>query len=510
MHSVLTNLFDRKSAARLPFRMAACLAVAMLSALAIASAASGSTSQKSVMQDDGQIMAQNDEHRNDALDEIKALGVDVVKIGALWRTYSPDPTSNSKPNVDTTDPSNYSWGALQSAVDGIRARGMEPWIMVSTPGPNWATAQSTASTQEGVYKPSPAEFGKFAEAIAKQFPEVDIWSEGNEPNFQYWLWPQVGKGNVSLSAVHYRKMYVAARDGLRKAPGTSGDQILFGGLAPRAFLPKPGQRATQPVTFLQDFFCLDKTNKPLKGAAAKARECTGKYKKIDATGFAYHPYTVAGGPLVKPTSLDDAPIAYLKRIYRVLDKAAAYKRLSKRKIPLWNAEFGYQSDPPDIFQASISKIPGFLNTAEYLSYKDPRVKTYHQFQLIDDAATVSAPVGSSDRYAGFQSGLRFEDGSRKFGVYTGYQFPLMVFKTTLSSTVKVWGGVRAKQPGVPIEVQAKIGGSFKTLKTINTGGRYFNTVIKTSGAASKNYRLLVGDDESRTTKPVKQVKASSK
>jgi hypothetical protein len=303
-------------------------------------------------------------------------------------------------------------------------------------------------------------------------------------------------------------MFVAARAGIGKS-GVSGKQILFGGLAPRAFLPRPGQRATQPVTFLQDMLCLDKSDKPLKGAAAKARQCTGKFTKIDATGFAYHPYTVAGGPFVKPTSPDDAPIAYLKRIYRVLDAASKYKRLTKHHLPLWNAEFGYQSDPPDVFQTSISKIPGFLNTAEYLSYKDPRIKTYHQFQLIDDASNTSAPVGSSDRYAGFQSGLRFEDGSKKFGVYNAYELPFMVFKTGSGSSVKIWGGLRKVQPGTQVEIQAKSGGSFKTLKTLTVGGRYFNTTVSTAGASSMNYRFVVGNDESRTTKPGKQVKASS-
>jgi hypothetical protein len=381
--------------------------------------------------------------------------------------------------------------------------------MVTTPGPNWASSQPNNGVIPGIYNPDPAEFGKFSEAIAKEFPAVKIWSLGNEPNFQYWLWPQVGKGNVSLSAIEYRKLYIAGRAGLSRSGTVSGDQILFGGLAPRAFLPKPGQRATQPVTFLQDMLCLDKTNKPLKGAAAKARSCTGTFKKIDATGLAYHPYTVAGGPLVKPTSLDDAPIAYLKRIYRVLDAASKYKRLTKKKLPLWDAEFGYQSDPPDIFQTSISKIPGFLNTAEYLSYKDSRVKTYHQFQLIDDASNTKAPVGSSDRYGGFQSGLRFENGDKKFGVYNAYELPFMVFKTASSSTVKVWGGVRNKQPGVPVEIQVKSGSSFKTVKTINTGGRYFNTTISAAGAGSKNYRFVVGNNESRTTKPGKAVKASS-
>jgi hypothetical protein len=196
----------------------------------------------------------------------------------------------------------------------------------------------------------------------------------------------------------------------------------------------------------------------------------------------------------------------------VLDKAAAYKRLSKRRIPLWNGEFGYQSDPPDTFQSSISKIPGFLSAAEYLSFKDSRVKTYHQFQLFDDATNSSAAVGSSDRYAGFQSGLRFEDGAKKFGVYNAYELPFLVSKTRSARQVSVWGGVRAKVSGTtPVEIQVK-SGSFKTVKTVyvTNARRYFTTTVKMSGAASKTYRFVVGNKESRSTKPSKPVKASSK
>jgi hypothetical protein len=324
------------------------------------------------------------------------------------------------------------------------------------------------------------------------------------------MWPQVGKGLVSLSAIHYRKMYLSARAAMDRS-GAANDEILFGGLAPRAFLPKVGVRATQPLRFLRDFFCLDDKLKPLRGRAAKARSCTGKYKRINATGFAYHPYTVPAGPFIKPTSPDDAPIAYMKRIYRVLDRAAKYKRLSRKRMPLWDAEFAYQSNPPDINQTSIGKIPGFLNTAEYLSYKDPRIKTYAQFQLIDDAADLSQPVGSKDRYGGFQSGLKFESGERKPGVYAAYRMPLMVFKTASPNVVKVWGDVRAKIPGTQsVEIQT-VGGGSKTVASVTTNPLgYFNATIKLKGAARKSFRAQANGISSRTAKPGKAVRASSK
>lgn len=490
------------------FIISAIAVIALL--LSAASGAQASTRQQSVMQDDARLLSGDPAARDAALDEMRALGVDIVKVGAFWRRFAPSATSNRKPRFIATDPTGYSWAPLEEVVQGIVSRGMRPWIMVSAPAPDWATKKSTKSTQEGVYQPDPAGFADFTEAIGRKFPQVSIWSIYNEPNFQYWLWPQIGKGLASLSAVHYRKIYVAAHAALVHS-GHGGDTILFGGLAPRAFLPRVGQRATQPLRFLRDFFCLGDDLKPLTGRAAKLRSCTGKFAKISASGFAYHPYTVAGGPSIRPTSLDDAPIANLKRVYRVLDRAAALRRLSNRRMPLWSAEFAYQSDPPDLYQTRIGKIPGFLNTSEYISYRDSRVKTYSQYQLYDEPLDTSFSVGDNDRYGGFQSGLRFADGDKKTDVYRAYQMPLMIFKRT-GATVTVWGCLRAAVAGASIEIEVKQGSDWSTVgtATVNNPMGYFIQPVTVPGANGKTFRLKYNNVYSREAKPGKPVKASKK
>jgi hypothetical protein len=488
------------------------LLLALVAIAAFPAAGQASSTQRSMMQDDGRLLSLHPGVRSQALDDMKSLGVDIVKVGLFWRHIAPSPNSSTKPSFDATDPLAYpSWSPVSDVVQEILDRGMEPWLMISAPAPGWAVERSTGGTQQGIYKPSPTEFAKFTSAAGKKFPNVKIWSLYNEPNFEYWMWPQMGKGLVSISAVHYRKIYVEAHTALINS-GHANDEILFGALAPRALKARPGQRATQPIRFLRDFFCLSEKLKPLHGRDAKLRSCTGRYKKIIATGFVYHPYTVAGGPGVPPLHKDDAPIAYLKRVYRVLDRAGALKRLSSKRIPLWNGEFAFQSDPPDFFQTPIGKVPGFLNQSEYLSYRDFRVKTYAQYQLYDEPINKSLPVSNTRRYAGFQSGLRFEDGRKKFGVWAAYEFPMVVTPKTRSSVV-VWGCLRAKPNGPQIlDIQVKKGSGWSTVSTatVNNPLGYFTRTVKVLGAAKKTFRLKFNDIVSRSSKPGKALKASSK
>jgi hypothetical protein len=464
-----------------------------------------STRQYSIMQDDGMVLA-GTATADATLDEMQELGVDIVKVNATWRVVAPNPLSSERPDVDLADPANYDWASLSHAVEGIQARGMIPWLLITAPAPNWASSHLSQTRRPGIYKPNPVYFGSFAEALAKRFPSVNYWSVMNEPNFLLWLYPQIGSSNVSESAVHYRKLYVEARNGLDRG-GAGADQIMFGELAPNALPPSRGGKATQPIRFLRDFFCLDSRLKSLRGAAARARGCTGKYKKVRATGFAYHPYTSADGPSKAPRHSDDAPITALKRIYRVLDRAYAYHRLSTRKIPLWNTEFGYQSNPPDIFWTPIRRVPEYINASEFLSYRDRRVRSYSQYQLHDEALG----SGGTEQYGAFQAGLHFADGQPKPGPMAAYRLPLVVNSTRSDNRVTIWGGVRkvSQLPQV-IELQSRSsGGEYTMMRTITLapGQRYFSSSFARSGAKRRVYRSVVGPLVSNPTSVTRRVSA---
>lgn len=488
------------------FAIAAALATAAL----LAAPAQASKSQFSVMQDDGLLQSPNTAVRDAALDEMKALGTRTVKVAMVWRNVAPNAEGSSKPaGFNGADPTAYSGGfaRYRALVDAINARGMTAWLILNTPAPKWAAPRNT-TRQPGTYEPNAKEFGDFAEASGRLFPDVPIWSVLNEPNHEAFLWPQVKKTGIAYSAIMYRELVYEATAGLRNS-GHANDTILFGGIVPRASKPVKGAKSVWPLTFLRHFFCLDTRLRPARGRLAKDLKCTGKFRRVSASGFAYHPYTGVRSPLSAAPTPEDALIGQLPRVYKILDRARALRRLSKSRIKLWNGEFGYQTYPPDPFGAKVGNVPAFLNLAEYISWKDPRVVNFQQYQLRDEPPDLSQPAGSLNRYRGFQSGLRYDDGRQKAGIYNAYELPVVVERTTSTRKVKVWGGVRASG-GVPqlVDIQVKKGSKFQTVASVMTTGAsgYFQTTVPISGAAGKTWRITSNGKSSRSTRPVRKVR----
>lgn len=469
-------------------------AIAVCTAFAaLASTASASKSQLPVIEDPARLLSGDVNVQNASLDEAQALGGKILKIPVLWRSIAPDGTSTVKPGGDLSDPAAYpagSWDVLDRAVAGGQARGMQVWLMITAPAPRWAVSRETTPLP-GAYEPDVAEYKRFATAVGRRYSSVKMFSVWNEVNAGQFIQPQ-RKGSVIYSAIYYRKMYKAGYDGL-VAAGQRSAKIFFGELLP-SYGPT-NQRGTQPLVWLRSFFCIDAKGKKLTGRAAKAQKCSG-IKSIKTAGLSYHPYTAPSGPLAKPFK-DSAGIGHLKRVELILDQASKTRRISGRKVKIYSSEFGFQSSPPDPNWTNIKKIPLFLNQSEYLSWVDPRVATYSQYLIVDD-----------EDLGGFQSGLRFLDGTKKPGVYEAYQTPIMVFKGK-GNRVTVWGGLRAKAPGAAMaEIQYKNGSSWTTITQfpVSSAVGYFNKAISVSGAQAKTYRVTWSGGTSRETKPIAPVK----
>lgn len=469
------------------------IAICVASFCLAAGSAFASRSQESVIEDPTRLLGGDTAAQDAALDEMKLLGAEIVKLPVVWRSIAPAFDTGGLDN-----PTNYPagvWDALDRAVNGAHVRGMKVWLMLTAPAPVWAVSRETAA-YPGSYRPDTNAFGDFSEAVARRYGSVEIFSIWNEPNLKRFLQPQYS-GRVNASAAYYRKMYAAAHDGL-VAAGRTNAKILFGELLPRRAKNRDNTRVP-PLVWLRDFFCIDERGKKLTGSAARKRGCNG-FKMIKTSGLAYHPYTMAGGPTIRETSKDNATIYYLKRVERVLDQASKQRRVTGRRLKIFSSEFGFQSDPPDINFTQIEKIPGFLNVSEYLSYKDSRVATYSQYLLIDDSDL-----------SFFQSGLRFVDGSVKTGPYQAYQLPFNVFKQR-GNTVTVWGCLRAADgKAQTVEVQVKNGSSYATVGSVNVSNRlgYFEQRITVPSANGKTFRLLWNGLTSRSTKPVRPVKAAT-
>jgi hypothetical protein len=475
---------------RLPVLLALCLALVA----ALPTYASARSTQVSIIQDDARVISAGASTRDATLDEMRALGADVLKISISWRAIA-----TSKPS-NPDDPNAYSgaaWAPYDAAVQGAVARGLGVFLNVNGPAPDWASKGSGGAT-----RPNASAFGHFARAVGTRYsgafsaggvtlPAVRLWSVWNEPNLPVFLLPQRSstRSHYPISPALYRGLYRAAHNGLT-ASGHGKDTILLGELLPVGKSAKTARSSIRPLDFLRELACVDKHYHAFTGATAKQRGCKG-YKALPLSGIAYHPYALAGGPTKRPPTRDDATIGTLSRVTKVVDRLRARHRFAgPKRAPLWLTEFGVQTDPPDyLFGAPLTRVPGYLGMSERIAMHNRRVYSYSQYPLVDDHSN-----------SGFQSGLRFKNGKAKPGIYQEYKLPIFVRRASRSS-VRFWGGVRTASGGT-VTLFSRIGnkGAFKPLKTgvkLNSRG-YFEVRVAASNASKRQFRFAAGKQNSIT------------
>src|SRR3954447_4453577 len=108
----------------------------MLAALAVMPAAAhASQSQESLFEDEVSLLYSGAERRDQTLDELRDLGVDVIRANVIWNRYAPSPRSKSKPSFDASDPNAYPLGEVDALVAGAAARGMTVLLTPTAPAP---------------------------------------------------------------------------------------------------------------------------------------------------------------------------------------------------------------------------------------------------------------------------------------------------------------------------------------------------------------------------------------
>jgi hypothetical protein len=505
---------------RLPVALTLLLAVFA----AVPTWASARSTQVSVIQDDARVIASGADVRNATLDEMRGLGADVLKVTISWR----DLAGGGKPS-NPDDPNAYpasKWEPYDAAVQGAIQRGLGVFLNVAGPAPDWASKGGG-----GVTRPRASEFGHFVRAVGTRYsgtfapaggstpaptggggpapcivpplcgsafasqagalPAVKLWSFWNEPNLPVFLLPQRSstKSHYPVSPTLYRNLYRSAYSGLA-ATGHGKDTILLGELLPVGKSSKTPRSSIRPLEFLRELACVDRRYHAYKGTSAKVRGCKG-YKALPISGIAYHPYALAGGPTKRPPHSDDATIGTLSRVTKVVDRLRARHRLSgPRRAPLWLTEFGVQTDPPDyLFGAPIRRVPTYLGMSERLAEHNSRVYSYSQYPLVDDRTT-----------SGFQSGLRFNNGKAKPGIYQEYKMPIFVRRTGRSS-ISFWGGVRSADSGGSVTLFSRVGskGKFKVAGTAKLNKRgYFEKRLRASSASKRQFKFGFGKARSIT------------
>ena len=461
------------------------LLTACLIALALAicaPAAHASATQESTFQDDNQLIYAPPDRVARNLDTLRSLGVDRVRVTVLWEVVAPLPDSRTRPAFDATDPGAYPPGAWQR-YDVVlllaRQRGIDVNFNITAPGPQWAMEPSPRADIADVYKPNASEFARFVAAVGRRYdgtypdrsrpvyglpplPRVNYWSIWNEPNLSGWLTPTwERKGGAWREAVPriYRTLADAGYRGL-VATGHAKDTILIGETAPRGDRSKGVKRALYPARFIRLLYCLGANLRPLRGTLARDHGCRpdGNLRKFRsehpvlfaATGFAHHPYNLLGAPRVKPRAAEDITLSVISRLTKLVDRAQRAAG-SRRKLPIYLTEYGYQTRPPDPLGVSFARQAAFMDESEYMAYTNKRVRTLSQFLLVDDRA-----LGN------FQSGLFNALGRRK-PAFAAYKQPIYVRDTSVrrGGRVKVWALLRSAPNGTAptAEVQFRPGGS---------------------------------------------------
>ena len=441
---------------------------------------------------------------------LQSLGVTRLRLLVQWSDIAPAVRPHG---FNASDPSWYApaaWGPYDRIDRLARAAGLALDFDLSAPGPAWAMVPGAPDAKTAThYYPSASAFEAFAAAVGRRFdgryrvsdtpgapasplPRVGFWSIWNEPNQPGWLAPQWatvrGRGPVPEAARIYRALVDAGFAGLASAGHTPRtDTIVFGELAPEGSEQRLPMAAMTPLPFVRALYCLDDSGRRLAGAAAAALGCPARGPAIafvrahpelfNASGFAHHPYSFFVAPGVSLRSdVNFAPLADLGRLERTLDGAfAAYG--VERRIPIYLTEYGYETSPPrpaHVFPPGVSLQDQSrdLNEAQYLAWRDPRVRSMAQFLLQDSAPVAGYPPGSTKYWSSFQTGLEFLGGAPKFSL-DAYRLPIVLpgGPAPAGGSVQVWGMLRPARTTAERTATVQwrpVAGTYRTLSTVTT------------------------------------------
>lgn len=437
---------------------------------------------------------------------LRSLGAGVVRVYLPWSSLAPKPDSRTMPRgFNAGDPASYpprKWARYDAIVRDAERDGITVDFLLSGGVPLWATSSGEPPGGPPDWKPSALQYGAFVHAVATRYsgsytpsgassplPRVSFWELWNEPNFGPDLAPQASNNStVATAPALYRRLVDYGWSALQRT-GHGADTIVIGGLAPRGNSGPVSRSApqgypgyfstTKPFIFLRYLYCLERSYRPLRGSAARAVGCPAtaagsrRFPALHpglfrASGFGVHPYPFNNPPTQSferdPNDIEFARIGQFESALRRATSAYG----ATRRLPLYNTEYGYITDPPITALVDRSGVIGhyvspataarYLNWAEYLSWRDPQMLSTMQYLLRDP---------SDLAVSNFATGLLFGDGRPK-ATYNAYRLPLFlpVNEARRGGALLVWGCVRPahyaqQDTGAPQSVQIQFQRGFK-------------------------------------------------
>jgi hypothetical protein len=434
------------------------LLIALAVLLVAVPAAQARKSQFMIFEATRELRTHDPAMRAGTFEEIERFGVRWIRVVLYWRDVAPSPQDTSAPRFAERDPAAYDWTIYERIVAEARARGLRVMLTPSGPAPDWATLAGN-----GVDYPSPTRFRRFMTAVGRQFgSRVSYWSIWNEPNHPQFLGPQYRRGKP-YSPRLYRRLFWAAHKAL-KATGSRRDRVLMGETAPRG-----NRNVVHPLRFLRGSLCLNRRYRKRRGCA-----------KLPADGYAHHPYTTRSGPFFVSRRKNDVTIGSLRRLTRALNRAGRARAI-RRRMPIYLTEFGIQSKPDPVYGVSQTRQEEYRAIGEKIAWNTGRVRAISQYLMRDDL-----PRRGSNRYGGFESGLRYHTGRKKLA-YRGFRLPLVARRA--GRKVRLWGHVRPHDGRERVVIEhRRRGGKWRRLKSKRTGRRGY-LATSTRYRKRRAYRL---------------------
>jgi hypothetical protein len=477
---------------------------ALLVLLWPAGKASASGGQSAMFQDN-QLLLGDPAHLNQTLQTLSSLGVQRLRITVEWNVIAPDASSKQMPaGFDGANPADYpsgGWAPYDAIVQAAARYGLGVNFNVTGGAPLWATVQPAPnSSLQYVWYPSASAFGAFVRAVGLRYSGTYTppGASAPLPRVNYWsIWNEANVGTSSLSPQTLNQVEVGPRlyrgllgsaYGALQGTGHGGDTILIGELASTGHLDPGEGLGMQPLRFVRALYCVDSSFHELRGAAAAARGCpttaaaSSQFRAqnpalFQATGWSHHPYHLTTAPNVSSPASDPdwVTLADLSKLERTLDRVQrAYG--SHKRFPVYLTEYGFDTNPPQRgASVSLATQPTYLNQAEYIAWRDPRVQTMTQYLLRDE------PLGFGATTTTYASGLEFLNGKPKPS-FAAYRLPIWMPTQHLrrGHALEVWGCVRpakrySRRAVGPLLIQLN-GRTIRSVKVTNPAG-YFDVHV---------------------------------
>ena len=412
------------------------------------------SAEVSIMDDQLLLNATTQQQVDGEMQTFVNLGVDRLRVSAFWNQIAPAPTARSRPAgfnaADPADPQ-YNFAALDRVVESASRHGLRVMVSISTPLPVWASADPARNNP--VWKPRPADFADFSEAVVRRYaPLVDHWGIANEPNQGVWLQPQSDRRGLASPHL-YRALVLASYPRIKAIDPDS--TALVGELAASGRDARGAKVSMRPLRFLLAMGCRDTRFRRIRSG-----RCRG-FRPVPLDALGHHPYQLLLAPGRRSRNRLDAAISDGRRLTTYLDRLIRRGALrpSRPRPSVFYTEFGYQTNPPDPFAGvSLSAQRNYLQQAAFIAYRTPRVRGLNQFRLTDGDLAGSG----ARRFQEFQSGLLFRDRKRK-PAYRIFPHPFVIKGERFFGHVRRGGAHRVR-----VERRARRGAGFRLVAQVLT------------------------------------------